>query len=227
MLGFDPSLTRRWGGTSSKRAWPPGFSAAHDNSLPLEKKPRSALPHGGGLAAGRDVPTYETIRRWIDGGLPKTNRPERRPLARSRASRRARHGAQVIEQIASPGPLLRWSNADVTGCATFSRAELRRTVSREGGLITGGRGEGESTLMGRYDDQDGHLESRHPFFVGRRWTPVVAPLPADFIVRASWWQARKKSASAPRAVPPTQRSCGASQPGRDRRLRRPTRNGRF
>src|SRR5205085_59693 len=48
------------------------FPEAPEFSL-LLRKPTAELPHGGGKRLTHGDPAYETLRRWIAAGLPRTS----------------------------------------------------------------------------------------------------------------------------------------------------------
>ena len=69
LLGFDPdfdhdAIAREARG---RRVFP----AAPEESL-LLRKATAAVPHGGGRRLEPGTPFYETVRRWIAVGLPRT-----------------------------------------------------------------------------------------------------------------------------------------------------------
>ena len=71
LLGFDPefdhiAITREAGGRRVLRAMP-------EQSLLLQKA-TAEVPHGGGRRVDPAGPFYETLRRWIVAGLPRTSR---------------------------------------------------------------------------------------------------------------------------------------------------------
>ena len=71
LLGFDPefdhiAISREAGGRRVLRAIP-------ERSLLLQKA-TAEIPHGGGRRIDPAGPFYETLRRWIAAGLPRTAR---------------------------------------------------------------------------------------------------------------------------------------------------------
>ena len=124
------------------------FPSAPDNSL-LLRKASQALPHGGGLRLKPGSAEYETVRRWIAGGLPRT--PATAPTLK-------RIEVQPAERILAPsevvqlGVLAHYSDGsirDVTRLTDFQVNEPG-VVSLSGGRITAGQSAGEATLMIRY-----------------------------------------------------------------------------
>ncbi len=70
LLGFDPefdhiAITREAGGRRILRAIP-------EQSLLLQKA-TARVPHGGGRRIDPAGPFYETLRRWIVAGFPRTS----------------------------------------------------------------------------------------------------------------------------------------------------------
>ena len=101
LLGFDPefdhlAITREAGGRRILRAIP-------EQSLLLQKA-TARVPHGGGRRIDPAGPFYETLRRWIVAGFPRTppgapklerlaTEPGERRLAPERIVRTERDGS--------------------------------------------------------------------------------------------------------------------------------------
>ncbi|MGD9720140.1 MAG: DUF1549 and DUF1553 domain-containing protein [Pirellulales bacterium] len=124
------------------------FPAAPENSL-LLRKASLAVPHGGGLRLKPGSTEYETVRRWIAAGLPRT--PAEAPTL-------ARIEVQPAERILAPGETVQLSvrahysdgsTRDVTRLTDF-QANEPGVVSLSGSTITAGPSAGEATLMIRY-----------------------------------------------------------------------------
>lgn len=146
LLAFDPqldytSITLEGRG---RRVSP----AAPDNSLLLRKASLS-VPHGGGLRLKPGSAEYETVRRWIAAGVPRT--PAEAPTLK-------RIEVQPRERILTPGETLQLtvlahysdgSIRDVTRLTDFQVNEPG-VLSLSAGKITAGQSAGEATLMIRY-----------------------------------------------------------------------------
>jgi hypothetical protein len=146
LLGFDPEFdfTAIVKEAHGRRVFP----AAPDNSL-LLRKASLAMPHGGGLRLPTDSPEYETVRRWINGGLPRST---------ANAPALVRISIEPPEHIMAAGTseqlrvLAHYSDGsvrDVTRLTDFQSSEAG-VVTIDGGLVTAGTLPGESTLMARY-----------------------------------------------------------------------------
>lgn len=124
------------------------FPASPDNSLIL-RKASLAVPHGGGLRLKPGSVEYETVRRWIADGMPRT--PADAPTLK-------RIEVQPPERILAAGEavqltvLAHYSDGsirDVTRLTDF-QANEPGVVSLAAGRITAGQQAGEATLMIRY-----------------------------------------------------------------------------
>ncbi len=146
LLGFDPEFdfTAIVKEAHGRRVFP----AAPDNSL-LLRKASLGMPHGGGLRLPADSPEYETVRRWINGGLPRST---------ANAPALVRISIEPPEHIMAAGTseqlrvLAHYSDGsvrDVTRLTDFQSSEAG-VVTIDGGLVTAGTLPGESTLMARY-----------------------------------------------------------------------------
>ncbi|QEH35040.1 hypothetical protein OJF2_35850 [Aquisphaera giovannonii] len=148
LQGFDPAfdhvaLTREAGGRRILRSTPEG-------SL-LLRKATAELPHGGGRRLEPGGPFYETIRRWIAEGSPRTP-PE--------APKLARIGVEPGERALKPGEsfdlrvIARYSDGsaeDVTRLATFASSEATAVAVEPGGRVRAGKLAGEATISARYE----------------------------------------------------------------------------
>jgi hypothetical protein len=125
------------------------FPAAPQQSLLLQK-PAAEVPHGGGRRlepGGRD---YETIRRWIELGMPRRG-PDDPELDRITV--------QPAEQIMAPANDLELvvtahytdgSTRDVTALTTYQSSEAAIVSVDNAGRVKSGRLAGESAIMARY-----------------------------------------------------------------------------
>lgn len=163
LLGFDPlsdheSISRESGGRRILRAWP-------EQSL-LLRKATAEVPHGGGRRIDPGDPFYETIRRWIVAGLPRT--PDDAPkLERVRVE-----PAERRLQLEEAFPLrvtARYTDGtveDVTHLAAFSSSESTVVAVDPNGQVKAGRFPGEAAITARFGGIFANCE-------------VTIPLPGD------------------------------------------------
>ncbi|HTM54983.1 MAG TPA: DUF1549 and DUF1553 domain-containing protein [Pirellulales bacterium] len=146
LLAFDPQLD--YSSIALEGRGRRVSPAAPDNSLILRKASLS-VPHGGGLRLKPGSAEYETVRRWIAAGVPRT--PAEAPTLK-------RIEVQPRERILTPGETLQLtvlahysdgSIRDVTRLTDFQVNEPG-VLSLSAGKITAGQSAGEATLMIRY-----------------------------------------------------------------------------
>lgn len=147
LLGFDPefdyaSLVKDGRG---RRLFP----AAPDNSL-LLRKGAARLPHGGGERLSFDSPEYQTIRRWIEQGMPRktTADPELVRISLAPAEHVLAAGAQ--EQLAVTAHYSDGSTRDVTALTDFQSSESVFVTVDGRGLVKAGMLAGDAAIMARY-----------------------------------------------------------------------------
>src|SRR4051812_5059298 len=147
LLGFDPefdhlAITREAGGRRILRAIP-------EQSLLLQKA-TARVPHGGGRRIDPAGPFYETLRRWIVAGFPRTppGAPKLERLTTEPGERRLRQnesfGLRVMARF-SDG-----SAQDVTRLASFGSSESTIVAVDANGRVKAGRFAGEATISARY-----------------------------------------------------------------------------
>ena len=146
LLGYDPdfdfsSIARA---SQARRVFP----AAPENSL-LLLKPTMGLPHGGGRRIEAGGMEYETLRRWIAAGMPRST-PDA-PKLEQITVEPPEHvmPAGSSEQLKVLAHYTDGSLRDVTRLADFQSNEPG-VVSVEGGKLKAGDLPGEATLMIRY-----------------------------------------------------------------------------
>jgi hypothetical protein len=125
------------------------FPEAPEFSL-LLRKPATELPHGGGKRLTPGSPAYETIRRWIAAGLPRTpaDAPTLDRITVEPSERSMTNGA--TQQLVVTAHYSDGSTADVTHLAMFqSNESVLAAVSPEG-LVTAGPLPGEAAIMARF-----------------------------------------------------------------------------
>jgi hypothetical protein len=123
--------------------------AAPAASLLLQKA-TAEIPHGGGLRLTHSDPLFDTLRRWIAAGMPRTP-PDAPALTGIRVKPAepvlANHADQRLTVTAhySDG-----STADVTRLATFQSNEGVIASVDANGLVTTGPLPGEAAVMARF-----------------------------------------------------------------------------
>ncbi|HKI20293.1 MAG TPA: DUF1549 and DUF1553 domain-containing protein [Isosphaeraceae bacterium] len=167
LLGFDPefdhiALTREAGGRRVLRAIP-------EQSLLLQKA-TAEMPHGGGRRIDPAGPFYETLRRWIVAGLPRTSndapklervtvKPGERTLRQNES-----FGLRVIARFTDG------STQDVTHLAAFGSSESTLVAVDANGRVEAGRFAGEATVSARYEGMFANCDVS---------IPLPGELPAD------------------------------------------------
>jgi hypothetical protein len=147
VFGFDPAadhsaLTRE---SRGRRVFP----AAPEQSL-LLRKITGALPHGGGVRTTTRSAEYETLRGWIEAGMPVGPasdpkvvairlEPRERPLAMG-----ARQQLRVVARY-SDG-----HEVDVTRHSKYQANQEGLASVDERGLVTAGKVPGEVAVMATY-----------------------------------------------------------------------------
>lgn len=147
LLGFDPdfdydSLTKH---SRGRRLFP----AAVERSL-LLRKATAETPHGGGRRIEPGGDDYETLRRWIRQGAPRSLPGEphlvRIELSESQTFLAAGESRQLLVTAHYSDGTAR----EVTRLSTFlSNESAVASVSKEG-VITAGKLPGEAAIMARY-----------------------------------------------------------------------------
>ncbi len=194
LLGFDPDFD--FGAIVEEGHGRRVFPAAPENSL-LLRKASLRLPHGGGLRLAPDSPEYETVRRWVASGLPRSSagapglngitiEPPEHVLAQ--------RGGEQLRVLAhySDGSL-----RDVTRLSDFQSSEMGVvTVDREGGRVTAGELAGESTLMVRYMNKIATWNTAIPL-AGTVDAAVYAALPRKNFIDGQVWAKLEKVGTVP------------------------------
>jgi hypothetical protein len=147
LLGFDPdfdleAIAREGRG---RRVFP----AAPDESL-LLRKATAAVPHGGGPRLDPKGPPYETIRRWIAAGMPRTptEGPNLERLAVEPAGRIFRRSESFRLRVTAR--FTDGSTEDVTGLAAFASSDPMLVKVDADGRVEAGPIPGEATVSTRY-----------------------------------------------------------------------------
>ncbi len=148
LQGFDPTfdhiaIAREAGGRRVLRSAP-------EQSLLLQKA-AAHVPHGGGRKLDPDGPFYETIRRWIADGLPRTP---------ADAPKLVRVSVEPTERALKPeesfdlrvtAHFSDGSSEDVTPLATFGSSEATAVAVDANGRARAGKLAGEATISARYE----------------------------------------------------------------------------
>ena len=148
LLGFDPefdhiAISREAGGRRVLRAVP-------EQSLLLQKA-TAEVAHGGGRRIDPAGPFYETLRRWIFAGLPRTayDAPKLERVTVEPGERRLRQdesfGLRVTARFTGG------STQDVTHLAAFGSSESTLVAVDANGRVKAGRFAGEATISARYE----------------------------------------------------------------------------
>ncbi|MDG3002629.1 DUF1549 and DUF1553 domain-containing protein [Paludisphaera mucosa] len=148
LLGFDPefdhvAIAREAGGRRILRARP-------EQSLFLQKA-TAELPHGGGRRIDPSGPFYETLRRWIEAGLPRTaaEAPKLEGVVVEPAERRLERDESFELRVTA-----RFSDGtteDVTHLAAYGSSESTILAVDPQGRVKAGRFAGEATISARYE----------------------------------------------------------------------------
>ena len=141
--GFDYDAVVR--AAKSRRISP----ASPTHSL-LLRKATAAIPHGGGRRLTAGDPLYETLRRWIATGAPRTpaGAPPIERIEISPGTRLLAPGGE--QQIAVSAYYADGRRADVTHLASFQSNESVIAAVDEHGLVRAGPLPGEAAIMARY-----------------------------------------------------------------------------
>jgi hypothetical protein len=147
LLGFDPDFD--FAAITKEARGRRVFPAAPEKSLLLQK-PAGEQPHGGGKridVAGRE---YDTIRRWIETGMPRriANEPK---LERVTVEPNERIMTKNTEQqLAVTAFYSDGSTRDVTGLAGYQSSESAVAAVDAAGCVKTGPIPGEAAIMARY-----------------------------------------------------------------------------
>ena len=125
------------------------FPACPEESLIL-KKPTLAIEHEGGQRFETGSPSWLTLKKWIEQGMPyaQSNEANLAQVKVYPAERRYKKGAKqklIVEARYSDG-----SVRDVTSLADFSSPEKEMSKVDENGRITVGQTSGEGVVIARF-----------------------------------------------------------------------------
>lgn len=147
LLGFDPdfdyaALTKQ---SRGRRVFP----LAPDQSLLLQKG-TSKLPHGGGIRLAAGGEEYQTLRRWIEQGTPRSvaGEPKLKNVTISRTEMFMKPGEKQPLQVTAH--YTDGSHRDVTRQTQFQSSEAAIVGVTKQGEVVAGPIPGEATIMSRY-----------------------------------------------------------------------------
>ena len=193
LLGFDPefdhiAIARESGGRRVLQARP-------EQSLILQKA-TAELPHGGGRRIDPSGPFYDTLRRWIVAGLPRTPadapklagvvvEPQERTLGRGEA-----FDLRVTARF-SDG-----STEDVTHLAAFGSSESTMVAVDADGRVKAGAFAGEATISARYEGLFANCDVSIPW-PGEVSAALYESLPRSNFIDDHVWAKLKKLGLTP------------------------------
>jgi hypothetical protein len=188
LLGFDPefdhiAISREAGGRRVLQAFP-------EKSLILQKA-TAEMPHGGGRRIDRASPFYETLRRWIALGFPRTARdaPKLQSVTVEPGERRLRQdesfGLRVTARFTDG------SIEDVTHLAAFGSSESTLVAVDASGRVTAGRFAGEATISARYEGMFANCDVSIPL-AGELPSYVYDPISRSNFIDDHVWTKLKK-----------------------------------
>jgi len=161
LLGFDPDFD--YAAIVQESRGRRVFPASPDESL-LLAKPAARLPHGGGVRLEPEGSDYQTLRRWIVGGMPRAIENDRTlerieifPTERSLAPESRQQ--VVVTAVYDDG-----TRRDVTRLAAYQSNESAIADAGSTGIVETGPLPGEAAIMARFMGQIAtcHVTIPHP-----------------------------------------------------------------
>jgi hypothetical protein len=147
LLGFDPArdyeaIVKDAGGRRVSRLMPA-------ESLLLAKA-AAQLPHGGGLRLTPGTSGYETVRRWIAAGMPRTptDAPRVERIAVEPTERTLKRSESFALRVTAH--YTGGSAEDVTALAAFASSEPALVKVDAEGRVTAGPIPGDATISARF-----------------------------------------------------------------------------
>lgn len=125
------------------------FPAAPDRSLLLQKA-IALLPHGGGQRIDPNSPEYETLRRWIETGLPRKVEGEPQLVKVEVTPNEKYLKPDETAQLAVTATYSDGSKRDVTRLSQYQSNETGVVAVDAAGLMKASPIPGEATIMARY-----------------------------------------------------------------------------
>jgi hypothetical protein len=230
LLAFDPEFDYR---AVAKEGLGRRLSPSDpDNSL-LLLKASGAVPHGGGNRLARGTDKYETVRRWVAAGAPRT------PTDAPALTRVSLSTTQITAGFRRETPLRVFAHYadgtrdDVTELAAFQSNESGYAAVTADGVVRAGAVAGEAAVTARFRDKFAvcHVLIPHPDVPD----PETPPLPRRNGIDGHVWD--KLRGARPHPVRPGQRrgvppagvprhhrpaADGGTKPGRSWPIRLPT-----
>lgn len=147
LLGFDPEFD--YAALAKNARGRRVFPAAPERSLLLQKG-AALLPHGGGQRISATGPEYETLKRWIASGLPRSvpNEPKLQRVTVEPTEKFLAPSEQAPLKVTahySDG-----STRDVTSLSQYQSNESGVVAVDGNGLMRASPIPGEATVMARY-----------------------------------------------------------------------------
>jgi hypothetical protein len=147
VFGFDPeadhiALTRE---SRGRRIFPP----APERSLLLTKM-SGAVPHGGGIRAGRDSDDYRTVRDWIAAGTPRGSADDPKVVAIRVDPRERRLVMKQGQQLRVTARDSAGREFDVTEHSKFQSNNEALAAVDAAGLVTASEAPGDVAVMASY-----------------------------------------------------------------------------
>ncbi|WP_165246446.1 DUF1549 and DUF1553 domain-containing protein [Paludisphaera soli] len=195
LLGFDPTfdhmaIAREAGG---RRVLP----SIPDQSLFLQKA-TAELPHGGGRRIEPDGPFYETLRRWIADGLPRTpaDAPKLERVVVEPAERTL--GREEAFDLRVAAHFSDGSTQDVTHLAAYGSSESTLVAVDAEGRVKAGPIAGEATISARYEGLFANCDVSIPL-PGEVDAALYDALPRSNFIDDHVWAKLKKLGLTPSA----------------------------
>src|SRR5262245_61143564 len=147
LLGFDADFDYR--AIAHEGRGRRVFPAAPEHSL-LLRKASAAVPHGGGRRLVPGELPYETLRRWVAAGLPRTpaDAPKLQRISVDPPERILSAGRR--QQLRVTAHYSDATAADVTPLTMFQSNESVLAAVDANGLVTAGPLPGEAAVMARF-----------------------------------------------------------------------------
>jgi hypothetical protein len=193
LLGFDPefdhlAITREAGGRRILRAIP-------EQSLLLQKA-TARVPHGGGRRIDPAGPFYETFRRWIVAGFPRTppGAPKLERLTTEPGECRLRQNESFELRVMAR--FTDGSAQDVTQLASFGSSESTIVAVDANGRVKAGRFAGEATISARYEGMFANCDVSIPL-PGELPADLYKSLPRSNFIDDHVWAKLKKLGLTP------------------------------
>ena len=193
LQGFDPefdhiAIAREAGGRRVLRSAP-------EQSLLLQKA-TAELPHGGGRRIDPGSPFYETLRRWIADGLPRTpaDAPRLERVTVEPSERRL--APEESFEVRVTAHFTDGSSEDVTRLAGFASNEAAIVAVDEDGRVQAGKFAGEATISARYEGLFANCDVYVPL-PGEVPDSVYDALPRSNFIDGLVWNKLKKLGLTP------------------------------